>query len=482
MYKEKTERLFASPAGERIYSLFEAAVCECKMREHIEKGTLVGLSGGADSVMLTLLLLEYKRREGIASPILAVHVNHGIRGEEAERDECFAREFARSLGIEFNLRRIDVPSLAKESGRSLEEEAREARYLCFTEIIRGRKDVFSIALGHNATDNLETVIFNMMRGSGLRGACGIPPVRDNIFRPMLYIPKADIVSTLCDGGIDFVTDSTNKDTAYTRNYIRHEIIPRLTRLAPLPEQSVTRLTRNLRCDCEYIDSAAHDFISACNGKPSARSLTSLHPAVLSRAISALVLEASGKALERVHITKICELLPCGAFSYSLPGGFRFVSSCGICSVEKTEENSLPVIPIVWGINELAEYSAEVQLFVGKPEISHNVYKFAIQADLSSAIIEGDLYIRSKREGDSYFYGGMTRKLKKLFVDRKISRSDRERIPVLCDDKGIVWVAGFGVRDDGVRGEPRGVRISYDKSDNRSFYIPLINKMKGTVDT
>ena len=482
MYREKTKRLFDSPEGERIYSLFEAAVDECKMREHIEKGTLVGLSGGADSVMLTLLLLEYKRREGIASPILAVHVNHCIRGGEAERDECFAREFARSLEIEFALRTINVPTLAKESGRSLEEEAREARYSCFDDIIQGRNDIFSIALGHNATDNLETVIFNMMRGSGLRGACGIPPVRENIFRPMLYIPKADIISALCNAEIDFVTDSTNKDTAYTRNYIRHEIIPRLTRLAPSPEQSVTRLTRNLRCDCDYIDSVANEFLSACSGKPSVSSLVLLHPSVLSRVISDMVCKASGKAPERVHITEISELLHCGAFSYSLPRGFRFVSSCGVCRVDKAEESPLPLIPIAWGINELSEYSAEVQLFGEKPEISHNVYKFAIQADLSSAIIEGELYIRSKREGDSYFYGGMTRKLKKLFVDRKIPRGDRERIPVLCDNRGIVWVAGFGVRDDGAHGKPCGVRILYDKNDNRGFYIPSINKKKGTVDT
>ena len=211
-------------------------------------------------------------------------------------------------------------------------------------------------------------------------------------------------------------------------------------------------------------------------------LLSLHLAVLSRVISAMVTETSGISPERTHISKICELLSGGAFSYSLPGGYSFVSSCGVCRVDKAEESPLPLIPIAWGINELSEYSAEVQLFGEKPEISHNVYKFAIQADLSSAIIEGELYIRSKREGDSYFYGGMTRKLKKLFVDRKIPRGDRERIPVLCDNRGIVWVAGFGVRDDGSRGKPCGVRILYDKNDNRGFYIPSINKKKGTVDT
>ncbi len=482
MYKARIDGLFSSPEGKRIYALFESAVAECKMRGHIERGTLIGLSGGADSVMLTLLLLEYKKRESIASPTLAVHVNHGIRGDEAERDERFAREFAESLGLEFVLCKIDVPTLARKSGRSLEEEAREARYSCFEDIISGRNDIFSIALGHNATDNLETVIFNMMRGSGLRGISGIPPVRDNIFRPMLYIPKSNIVSILVASGIDFVTDSTNKDTAYTRNYIRHEIIPRLDRLSPSPEQSITRLTQSLRCDGDYIDSAAREFLSSCKGEPSPSALLSLHSSVLSRVISAMITEVSGKSPERAHITKICELLAGGAFSCSLPGGFSFVSSCGACSVEKSEHLSLPIITLSWGKNPLPDYCAEVELFDGKPEISHNVYKFAIQADLSSAIIEGDLYIRSRREGDAYFYGGMMRRLKKLFIDRKIPRPDRERVPVICDGRGIVWAVGFGVRDDGARGEPRGIRISYDTLDGSSFYIPSINKKKGTVDT
>ena len=112
MYKSRIDGLFSSPEGKRIYALFESAVAECKMRGHIERGTLIGLSGGADSVMLTLLLLEYKKRENITAPTLAVHVNHGIRGEEAERDARFARAFAESLEIEFVLHTVDVPMLA----------------------------------------------------------------------------------------------------------------------------------------------------------------------------------------------------------------------------------------------------------------------------------------------------------------------------------------------------------------------------------
>ena len=480
MEKHKIDALFSSPEGKRIYTLFESAVAECSMRGFIEGGSLVGLSGGADSVMLTLLLLEYSRRESIGARILAVHINHGIRGDEADRDEQFARELASSLGIEFISRKIDVPALAADSGKSIEEAARDARYSAFSEIISGRNDVSSIALGHNATDNLETVIFNMMRGSGLRGISGIPPTRDNLFRPMLYIPKADIEAALISSGIEFVTDSTNKDTLYTRNYIRHEIIPRLSRLSDSPEQSVTRLTQNIRLDGEYIDSVAEDFLRTSGGEPSAKELLSLHPAVFSRVVSAMAKAVSGRSPERVHVAKIRELLALGSFSYSLPGACTFVSSCGKCAVVG-ETAELPTIALEWGTTELPSYSATVELFDGKAKTSHNVYKFSIQADLSSAIIKGGLYIRARSEGDVYFYGGMTHKLKKMLIDRKIPKDKRGRVPVLCDDAGIVWVAGFGVRDDGVRGECRSVRISYDKCES-GFYIPPTNKKKGTVNT
>ena len=482
MDKNRIDALFSSPEGKRIYALFDEAVAECGMRGHIEGGSLVGLSGGADSVMLLLLLLEYSRREGISTPLLAVHINHGIRGSEADRDECFARELCATLGVEFISRKIDVPALALESGKSIEEAARDARYSTFSEIILGRNDISSIALGHNATDNLETVLFNMMRGSGLRGVSGIPPIRDGIYRPMLAIPKEDIEVALGSVGIEFVTDSTNKDTAYTRNYIRHEIIPRLARLADSPEASVTRLTQNLRLDGEYIDSVASGFLRDSHGEPTVEALLSLHPAVFSRVVAAMAIAASGKSPERVHITKIRELLSCGSFSYSLPGGCEFTSSCGICRARCGFLEELPEIALEWGVNELPAYAAAVELFDEKPKTSHNVYKFSIQADLSSVIIKGGLRLRARREGDEYFYGGMTRKLKKMLIDRKIPKEDRARVPVLCDDAGIIWVPGFGVRDDGVRGEHRTVRISYDNGYDKGFYIPSTNKKKGTVNT
>ena len=442
-----TNGLFSLPMGSMAYSLFCEAIEDNSMRDHILTGVLVGLSGGADSVMLTRLLAEYRKREGIDFKILAVHVNHGIRGEEADRDEAFARRFAESQGVEFISRRVDVPALVRESGKSIEEAARDARYSVFADIISSRSDVSAIALGHNATDNLETVIFNMMRGAGTRGISGIPPVRDNIIRPMLYIAKTDITAALDEAGIDYVTDSTNFDTAYTRNYIRHEIIPALSKLTDSPEVSVRRLTQNIRVDGEYIDGVAESFLSDCGYEPSPSALVILHPAVRYRAISFMASRVSGKSPERVHVERISALLSTGSFSFDLPGGCSFVSSCGVCRVISPETVEFD-IPVGVGVNPVPDYAAELVISDSRSEISHNVYKFSIQADLSSAIIVGGLRLRQRRAGDEYRYGGMTHKLKKMLIDAKIPRDLRDRVPVLADDNGVVWVPGFGVRDDG----------------------------------
>ena len=472
------ERLFAASGGQRIYRLFLEALADFSMESSISSGVLLGLSGGADSVMLLHLLAEYRRRTAGNFTILAVHVNHGIRGAEADRDEVFSRGISASLGVEFLSRTIDVPSLARESGKGIEEAARDARYSIFSDIISSRNDISYISLGHNATDNLETVIFNMMRGAGARGISGIPPVRDNIIRPMIYIPKADITAALDGCGVAYVTDSTNSDTAYTRNYIRHEIIPRLSKLTDSPEVSVRRMGQNIRVDGEYIDSVANRFLAECSGTPRAAELAQLHPAVFYRVIAAMVARVTDKSPERVHIEKIRSLIGEGSFSYDMPGGCSFSSSCGVCRVVPRESSAGFDFPVEIGECDLPEYSAKLVISDEKPEISHNVYKFSIQADVGSAIISGSLRLRSRREGDSYRSHGMTHKLKKQLIDAKIPADLRDRVPLLCDDRGIVWAIGFGVRDDG-GSTPLYVTLYYDEG---GFCIrkKQIDKKKGTL--
>ena len=154
------EDMFATQLGKNIYNRVLDTVNSNNMSQYIDNGVVLGFSGGADSVFLLCFLIEYKRRENKDFPLLAVHVNHGIRGDEAKRDEEFSRSFAESVGVEFESYFVDVPKISSEIGAGLEETARNARYSIFNEIVCGRNNISAIAVAHNATDNSETVIMN----------------------------------------------------------------------------------------------------------------------------------------------------------------------------------------------------------------------------------------------------------------------------------------------------------------------------------
>ena len=237
--------MFSSREGSNIYSRILSTLKKERMTALIDGGVLLGFSGGADSVLLLCFLSEYKRREAKSMSILATHVNHSIRGDEADRDEQFAKDFAEGVGIEFCAVSVDVPAMSKKLGIGIEEAARNARYSIFNEIIASRNNISAIAVAHNATDNTETVLMNILRGSGLSGACGIKPIRDNIVRPLISISKAEIVVLLNNHGIPYVTDSTNLSSDYSRNYVRNEILPLFSRLCENTDASFTRLTENL---------------------------------------------------------------------------------------------------------------------------------------------------------------------------------------------------------------------------------------------
>jgi tRNA(Ile)-lysidine synthase len=444
---DKRKNIFSSTfIGEAINIAIEKAISEHNMLEKLKKGVLVGLSGGADSVLLLLYLVELRKKVG-DFPILAVHINHMIRGKEADRDEIFSKEFSESLGVPIICIRVDVPKIAAEESLSIEEAARNARYSEFQNIIRGREDISCIALAHNATDNIETVLFNVLRGTGTRGAAGIPPVRDNILRPLIFVPKKDIIWVLDDASIEYMTDSTNMIDDYSRNYIRNNILPPIHKISCDPERSFSRLSRNLRMDDDYIMEQAEVFLRG-RKRVSTKELASIHKSLLRRVLSMMAAEYS-IMLENAHIDSIYNCLSKDSFEIYLPENVRFVSERGISYMTNSTIRKVDYFYYIdEGKNILPEYNSDFYLTDEKVnESSLNVYKKSIQADLSSAIICGRLFIRPKQDGDVVFYGGMTHKLKKLFNDRKVPVSNRPLIPILCDDKGVVWVPGYGVRDD-----------------------------------
>lgn len=459
--KIDVNKLFESPRGKEVYREAIHAVKEFSMAEKMRGGAIVGFSGGADSVMLLCFLKKYYQEHG-GGKIIAVHVNHMIRGEEADRDEEFSRRFCASLGVKFISERIDVPAESKRLSRGLEETARDIRYALFDKILQGRNDICCIGIAHNATDNLETAIFNMMRGTGARGASGIAPVRDSILRPLIFVPKSDIVSALEENSIPYVVDSTNAETDFKRNYIRGEIIPKLFYLTENPEAQFAKLSSALRIDCEYLDGVADGFLME-HGAESVpvTQLMKLHKAILARVLIKMAKSKGAGGLESTHINKVTELLT-KDFTLAIPGGVSFISEGGRLRVGKPVDNAKISFErkLKQGINEIPEINKAI-IISDAPfyNFSSKVYKISIQQAIDFDIINGVLCVRDKRDGDSYVYGKMTRKLKKIFNDKNIPRGERSKIPIICDECGILWVPGFPARDGGSKNPERKLFIA-----------------------
>lgn len=477
MISEYKTDVFSGELGEKLYNLASSAVEDYSMQEKIRYGILVGFSGGADSVFLLEFLLEYRKRSQKDFSIVAVHVNHGIRGEEADRDELFSRDYATKRGVEFLSFSIDAPIIAKSRGIGLEEASRILRYEIFEKILEERNDISAVAVAHNASDNLETVIFNMMRGAGTKGISGILPVRENIIRPLIYIPKNEIVTFLESVGIDFVTDSTNFSSDYTRNYIRNEIVPLLKRLNPEPEKAATRLSENLRCDNDFIELFAEDFLrkNMENGAVLTPKLAQLHPALFARVILLMAENAGITALQSIHFKSIYKLISGGNFKISLPGGAEFVSESGFSKISFPNQTSEFIYKITPGENYFSDFDSLIILSDRKIDNSFsNVYKISIQARLPFDIINNELFVRSRKEGDSYRFGGMTRRLKKLFNDKNVPPSKRNQVPVFFDESGILWVPGFPPKDSEKSAFSYLAiceRIEKNISQANTFYIP-----------
>ena len=223
---------------------------------------LVGFSGGADSMALLHMLYGICHKNG--APLYAVHVNHQIRGAEADRDEEFCRLTADSLGIPLFVCHRNVPELARKKGVGTEVAAREARYACF-EALMAEKKIPLLAVAHHADDNLETMLFHMSRGSGLTGISGIPPSRPlkngTLTRPLLRVPAEDIRSYCQAHGLDFVTDSTNSDTGYARNRLRAGAVPVLCAVNAGAVRNSARTAELLRRDDDCLSGIARQWLS-----------------------------------------------------------------------------------------------------------------------------------------------------------------------------------------------------------------------------
>lgn len=297
---------------------------------------VAGVSGGADSVCLIIVLCNIIKKYGLDMELTAVHINHGIRGAEADRDEAFTKNLCHSLRVPLVVKAVDVPKLAREGGLSEEEAGRKARYEIFGELAG---DGGRIAVAHHMDDEAETVLMNIFRGCGLKGAGGISPVRDNIIRPFLCVSRSEIEDYLKSMRQAYVTDSTNLSCDYTRNRLRNDIIPLIkSSFNSNITEKLCNMAEEMRAAEEYMEKQAEALkVEVCSfdmslGKRctiNAERLKNVSNVIRSRIIAGVLAQLAGsrKDIYRKHIEAVLELMDMQAGKeIDLPYGITAVRS------------------------------------------------------------------------------------------------------------------------------------------------------------
>ncbi len=403
---------------------------------------VVGFSGGADSVCLLHLLNSYK--DVLNIKVKAIHINHGIRGPEAKRDKDFAVAFCEKHNITYETFLFDCVSEAKNTKESLEECGRRIRYEIFN---KNTTDTTKIATAHNANDNAETVVFNVSRGSSIKGVCGIAPVRDNIIRPIIYCTREEIEGYCEENNLLYVTDSTNLCDDYTRNKIRHKILPVMEEVNSSAIANVSAFCEDARNVADYISlqaKAVLDSAYICENTYDVSALKNQHISVVNEAIYIAFSGFSDNSIDRNKIKIIYDLL--NKTGRAQLYGNEFVEVVkGKLRFFRKSDTDVDVSVTVNGVGEYLFGSFKI-VFLNYDYCSKNVNKNILDNLIDCDKIKGHLFLRTRKEGDrfSFYNRKVSKSLKKLFNEYSIPVEQRDFIPVLCDDDGIVWVYGFGV--------------------------------------
>lgn len=424
---------------------------------------VVGVSGGADSMALLHVLLNLP----LGLCVTAAHLNHGIRGGEADRDEACVAAFCREHGVSLEIRRADVPALAKQSGQSLEEAGRNARYAFFTELASGR--AARIATGHTKSDSVETTLFHLMRGAGLAGVCGIPPVRGRIIRPLIECDREETERYCREHSISFVQDSTNFTPSHTRNRIRRELLPLMEDICPGAAGSLWRFSELARMDNALLHAQAARAAADCDFDGQslcADHLRAQEDSIVLRVLRLLYQTVSGNALNAFHAKEVLQLLRSGRQTgrVQLPkGGYvrlsqgrLILSKDALPMPVKAKKGPLPLSPGENGAIVFENMRISLDLLSrGEYDIIHNLVKHsAFDYDK----IKHGLYVRSRRDGDRFWPGHGTASLKKRLVNAKHPRETRDAIPLICDGDSVVCAIGYGV-DSAYHTGPDTVRFA-----------------------
>lgn len=407
---------------------------------------IVGVSGGADSMCLLNYLVSLQKILNIN--IIAAHINHCIRGDEALRDENFVSEQCSKLNVPLEIRRIDVIKRAEKLSMGVEECGREVRYSVFREL--AEKCGGKIATAHTASDNAETILLNITRGSGLNGLRGIPPVRDRIIRPLLYITRAEVEEYCLKNSIPYIIDSSNLLHEYSRNKIRLDVMPVLKQINPGIEAGLTRLTQNASEDEKLLKQLARNTFKSAeiNGGYNTDLLYDKPSPILSRGIIIIAQGLGCRKLERCHINAVIEIIRKKSGGVSLPKSLYADSSQGIFRIyRKNIQNRIDNTPLI-SINNI-EHNGSI--FSINTICIEEVKKYAknekkvFQNALNCDIINSNTMLRHRNPGDYYRVRGSGHKksLKKLFNELKIPKEKRDELLLIANDNEVIWIEDIG---------------------------------------
>ena len=433
----------------------------CEKNSLLQRGktVLVACSGGPDSMAMLDMLLNLKAEMGFS--LAVAHFEHGIRGQESLNDAAFVQEYCNRHDVPFYMKSANVPEWSRTHGESLETSARKLRYSFLQETAKiiGGAD---IATAHHRDDQAETVMLHILPGSGLTGLAGMRPKRDNIIRPLLFLSKEQLVDYCYSNGLQARVDRTNEVADCTRNRIRLKLMPNL---ASTYNQAITdglcHMAQIAAVDGDFIQSCVDavwpDLVAESEGRwsVSCAGFKAQHAAVQRRILQRLVAKAGGQGVMPrnfgyVHITLLMDFIAAektGSY-LSLPGDVQVSLSYGEISfykklagegyrreVRKFSDKGVKLS--VPGRTETPEFGIcfKAEIREEKPEYGqqHIVLDYDKCTD--------DFYVRRRAEGDRIQLSGGTKKLKDFFIDRKIPREQRDRMPILCLGKNIVWVAG-----------------------------------------
>lgn len=441
-----------------------------------EDCVIVGVSGGADSICLLLLLSQLQKVIGFR--MVAVHVNHGLRGLDADADEAYVKKFCKELGVVCESYYADVELISKKRKQSTEEAGREVRREFFEKTMR-KYGGTKIALAHHQNDSAETFFINLARGTGLRGLGGIAPVNGSVIRPLLCLRREEIEAYLKQEGISYCTDDTNHGDDYTRNRIRNHTIPYLQeQVNPKVVEHMNETMEQIRQVQGFLDEQVQMYWDKSVSASERGYLISeedflqipeaLKPLLIRKVLVAVC--GREKDLESVHVRQLQELFRKQVgrkmdLPYQMEGR-RVYQGIVVCVREN--DSKQPLDEVVFHIHD-----KEASLQIGKKQIFCRVIDEYVEKShtkqFNCDIIKNNISIRTRRQGDyiTIHEDGRTQKLKSYFINEKIPQEERDEILLIAEGSHVMWIVGYRTNPvyEVKANTKRVLEIQIDEGDN-----------------